>query len=144
MQASARVIDVRDGVARLACDEPAGCAACQGRRGCALRWLSPRGESTVAAPDRADDGSRLLPGASVILELDDGDLLRTVVQAYLPPLAGLIAGPLIVKYVLATGEAAALAAAVAGLAAGWAVARALLERRPARITVRLDPESHGA
>jgi hypothetical protein len=51
---------------------------------------------------------------------------------------------MLARNVLAADEAGALVAAVAGLAAGWAAARALLEGRPARIAVRLSAKSHGA
>jgi positive regulator of sigma E activity len=98
----------------------------------------------VAVPDRTSDGLPLLPGASVILELDDGELLSSIRRAFLPPLAGLIAGPLLARSVLSADETGALVAAVAGLLAGWAAARALLERRPARVAVRLSAESRGA
>jgi positive regulator of sigma E activity len=80
----------------------------------------------------------------VVIEIDDGELLSSVVRAFLPPLAGLIAGPLLARGVWSADEAGALGAAVAGLAVGWAVAWNLLERRPARIEVRLSAGSHVA
>jgi positive regulator of sigma E activity len=105
--------------------------------------LSPAGPAAVAVPDRTSDGLPLLPGASVILELDDGELLSSVMRAFLPPLAGLIGGPLLARSMLSADETGALVAAVAGLAAGCAAARALHERRPARVAVRLSTEFHG-
>ena len=42
------------------------------------------------------EGTPLRPGDSVIIEVDDGELLRAAALAYVPPLAGLLAGPVAV------------------------------------------------
>ena len=79
------------------------------------------------------------PGDGVILEVDDGELLRAAALAYVPPLAGLLVVPLLVAPLLPGSEPAVLAGAVLGLAAGWGAARALLRRSPPRYLLR-NPE----
>lgn len=91
----------------------------------------------LEVPEQGADGTRLVPGAAVDLEVDDGELLRAALLAYLPPLAGLLGGPALATYLAAAGEAAAVAAATAGLAAGWAASRAWLRRAPPRYRIRL-------
>lgn len=135
MKAVARVRNVRGGRAILSCeDPPAACSACGGGRGCALRWLSSTdGVLEVALPTAGD--RPLAPGDGVVLEVAEGELLRAAALAYLPPLAGLLAGAVLARTVLPGAEMAALALSVAGLAAGWALSRAWLRRRPPRYTL---------
>lgn len=73
------------------------------------------------------------------LEVSDGELLRSTLLAYLPPLAGLLAGPLIARVAVAGDEAWAVVAAVAGLALGWGTSRAWLRRSPPRYQLRVSP-----
>ena len=131
MRTAARVHDVRAGRAWLACETAAGCPSCSGGRGCALRWLSRPGQPLLEVPERRPDGGRLAPGEAVTIEVPEGELLGAAARAYLPPLAGLLAGPLL-AVTWAAGELAVLAAAVAGLAAGWVLARGWLRRSPPR------------
>ena len=131
MRTAARVHDVRAGRAWLACEAAAGCPSCSGGRGCALRWLSRPGEPLLEVPERRPDGGRLSPGEAVTIEVPEGELLRAAARAYLPPLAGLLAGPA-VAVAWTADELPALLAAVAGLAAGWTVARSWLRRSPPR------------
>jgi len=79
----------------------------------------------------------LSPGDGVILEVEDGELLRAAALAYLPPLAGLLVVPLVVAPLLPGNEPAVLAAAVLGLAGGWVAARAWLRRAPPRYRLRV-------
>ncbi|NJD31861.1 MAG: hypothetical protein FIB04_08250 [Gammaproteobacteria bacterium] len=141
MEATARVIAVADGRARLACEDRAACASCGSGRGCALRWLSSPGRPTLDVPDQTEDRRHLRAGEAVIVETRDGEVLRAAALAYLPPLAGLLVGALLGRGLAAgPGEGAALAAAVAGLSAGIWTARAWSRRYPPRIRVRLAPE----
>jgi sigma-E factor negative regulatory protein RseC len=140
MRATARVLAVEDGRARLSCEtEASGCLACSGGRGCALRWLARSGGATIDVPAASPDGHRLAPGDGVALEVSDGELLRSTLLAYLPPLAGLLAGPLIARVAVAGDEAWAVVAAVAGLALGWGTSRAWLRRSPPRYQLRVSP-----
>lgn len=87
--------------------------------------------------DPAPGGRALSPGDGVILEVEDGELLRAAALAYLPPLAGLLGVPLAVAALAPGNEPAVLAGAVLGLAAGWGAARAWLRRAPPRYRLRV-------
>lgn len=137
MQTLARVHEVRDGRARLACDAAGiGCGACAGGRGCAMRWLARPGGSLLEVEAARVEGMALRPGDGVIVEVADGELLRAAALAYLPPLVGLLAGPVMAAHLAPGGELLAIAATVPGLAAGWWVARLWLGRRPPRYRLR--------
>jgi len=84
----------------------------------------------VAHP--AAHGLPMHPGDHVIIEVDDGELLRAAALAYLPPLVGLLAGPVAAATLVPGSEPTALAGAVLGLAVGWGVARLWLRRSPPR------------
>ena len=135
MRTVARVLDVRDERARLACDEQPGCGACSAARGCALRWLGTSDRTSLEVPSVSRDGSVLMPGQSVTIEVTDGELLRSAAKVYLLPLAGLLAGPALVRWIGAGSESAALIAAVTGVVLGWAVARGWVRRSPPTFTV---------
>jgi positive regulator of sigma E activity len=138
MKAPARVQDVRQGRAWLACETAAGaCATCAGGRGCALRWLCREdGGATLEVPARGVDGRHLAPGDGVILEVSDGELLRSAALAYLPPLAGLLGGPLAAMLLDLRSESVAVLAAALGLTLGWGVSRFWLRRSPPRYEIR--------
>lgn len=143
MRAAARVLEVREGRARLECESAtAACSACQGGRGCALRWLARPGAPSLEVPVRTGDGTSFQAGDRVTLVMSDGEMLRAVALAYLPPLAGLLGGPLLATRGLGGGEGAALLAAVAGLGIGWAVGRAWLRRTPPGYSVHRAVDDH--
>jgi positive regulator of sigma E activity len=89
------------------------------------------------------DGSALIPGQSVTIEVTDGELLRSAAKVYLLPLAGLLAGPALVRWIGAGSESAALIAAVIGVVLGWAVARGWVRRSPPSLTVWHEPGANG-
>lgn len=133
MEARARVESVHAGRALLACEAPAsGCAACASGRGCALRWLGRSAGAIFEVPDTVPGGDRLVAGEAVVIEVSDGELLRAALRAYLPPLAGVLAGATFVTLATGGSEALAVLAALAGLAIGWRVSRAWLDRAPPR------------
>jgi sigma-E factor negative regulatory protein RseC len=137
MEARARVNAVHAGRVRLECESPAGaCGACAGRRGCALRWLAGPGNPNVEVASPVPDALPLRPGDGVIIEIDDSELLRAAALAYIPPLVGLLAGPVAVAALASGGELAAMAGAVMGLTAGWGASRAWLRRSPPRYRLR--------
>jgi positive regulator of sigma E activity len=142
MRTLARVHDVREGRAWLACEAAsAGCAACGGRRGCTLRWLDRSGGGLLVVPAQGAGGPPLAPGDAVTVEVSEGELLRAAFAAYLPPLAGVLAGPLLAIHLAATDEPAAVAAAGIGLLLGWAVSRAWLRRVPPRFELSAPERS---
>jgi len=140
MRATARVLDVRDGRALLSCDvEAAACDGCRSGRGCALRWLARSAGARLEVPDTSADGRRLVADDGVALEVSDGELLRATALAYVPPLAGLLAGPLLERAVSAGGDGvSAVIAAAVGLALGWGASRAWLRRSPPRYELRVE------
>jgi positive regulator of sigma E activity len=136
MRTRARVHDVRDGRAWLECETAAGaCTACAGGRGCALRWLGRSGSGLLEVPAQGPGGAALAPGDALTIEVSDGELLRAATAAYVPPLLGLLAGPVLAR-LLAAGDPIAVAAAGLGLALGWAASRAWLRRSPPRVELR--------
>jgi sigma-E factor negative regulatory protein RseC len=139
MRTTARVRDVRDGRAWLACEAVAStCGACQGGRGCALRWLARAEGAVLEVPAEAADGRRLATGDDILVEVSDGELLRAALLAYLPPLAGLLAGAGCAAVLAPDGQATAVLASLVGLVAGWAVSRAWLRRSPPRYRLQLE------
>jgi sigma-E factor negative regulatory protein RseC len=139
MQTLARVHDVHEGRVRLACESAASaCDACSGGRGCALRWLARPGGTMLEVEMPCLDGRPLLPGDRLVLEVDDGELLRAALLAYVPPLIGLLAGSGVATFLVPGSEPAALIAAVLGLVTGWGTARLWLRHAPPRY--RLRPE----
>ena len=142
MKSAARVLEVNGERARLACDSTAAvCPACAGRGGCALQRFAGGRESRLEIPTDAVDGVLLVPGSRVWVEVDDGALVGAAARACLPPLAGLLAVPLLVNATGASdGEGMLLLGAVAGLLLGWAAARAWLRRSPPKFAVRIAEE----
>lgn len=115
------VTRVAAGIAQIECGssaEPA-CGACASGRGCGWqRSTQPRVINLAAL-----QGSRSLePGQRLELEVDDRHLLRAACRLYLPPLAGLLAGPALLRMLGLEQGALPLLAAAAGLAAGALVA----------------------
>lgn len=141
MKAVARVLEVDGERARLECDAgSASCTSCAGRGGCALQRLAGRRRSRLEVPALAADGVRLVPGVRVTVEVEDGALLGAAARTYLPPLAGLLTGPLLVAATAGGGDELVLASALGGVLLGWAAARAWLRRSPPRIAVRQAEE----
>jgi sigma-E factor negative regulatory protein RseC len=139
MRTTARVRDVRDGRAWLACETAASaCDACNGGRGCALRWLARTEGAVLEVPAEAADGRRLAAGDGILVEVSDGELLRAALLAYLPPLAGLLAGAGCATVLAPGSQATAVLASLAGLVAGWTVSRAWLRRSPPRYRLQVE------
>jgi|MudIll2142460700_1097286.scaffolds.fasta_scaffold163880_3 sigma-E factor negative regulatory protein RseC len=136
MEARARVLLMRDGRATLACEDASSCGACGPGRGCGLRWLAGNGRRTIDVPVRPDDPVPLQSGETVTVSLADGDLLRIATRLYVPPLVGLLAGPLLLRGASYEGEGATVLAALAGLLLGWFLARGWVRAVPPRICVR--------
>jgi positive regulator of sigma E activity len=141
MEAAARVREVDADRALLACEAPAAaCGRCAGGGGCALRRLSGSRSTLLAVPRRVPGGELLSVGTRVTVAVSEGELLRASARAYLPPLAGLLAGPALARGIEA-GDAWTLLGAAAGLVAGWAMARTWLRRAPPAVSVRLTGDA---
>lgn len=141
MKAAARVLEVNGNRARLECDSTTTtCAACAGRGGCALQRLAGGREPRLEVSTHAVDGVLLVPGSRVTVEVGEGELLGAATRAYLPPLAGVLAGPLLARVGADAGDGIVLVCALAGLLLGWLVSRVWLRRSPPRLAVRLAEE----
>ena len=138
MRTAAQVQQVRQGRVVLACDSlPAACDACGRARRCALRRLAQQGEVSLEVPQPDGQGAQVVPGTAVVVEVADRELLRAAALAYLPPLAGLLAGPTLVTSLAGGDEPATVVAAVVGLALGAVVSRAWLRRSPPRVELHV-------
>jgi len=143
MESRARVLLIRDGRATLACEQQeASCGACGPGGGCGLRWLARSGRRTLEVPVPSDDVVPLQSGETVTVSLADGDLLRIAARLYVPPLVGLLSGPLLVRSTSYGGEAAEVVAAAAGLLLGWLLARAWVRAFPPQVLVVRTNATH--
>jgi positive regulator of sigma E activity len=123
------VVEVRDGRAWVECRaEATSCGACAAGRGCS--WRSPVGPRRLEVAARLD-GRGLETGEAVEVEVDEPALFAAALRLYLPPLAGLIAGPALLRGVGGDAAAWPALAAVAGLALGCFVARRWTRSAPA-------------
>lgn len=143
MKTAARVLEVTDERARLGCDSIAEtCSACRG--GCMLRRLAP-GDAASLEVSRFDvNGASLEPGVRVTVEVGGRDLLGAALRAALLPLAGALAGPVVLRAFAADPAATdgiAVLSALVGLFAGWLAARFWLRHAPPRVAVSRDPSS---
>lgn len=120
-QVTGVVTRVDAGRARVECGESSqpACGACAAGRGCG--WQ--RSNQPRHLDIDARQGERTLePGDRLELQIDDTHLLRAACRLYLPPLAGLLAGPAILRLVGLEQGLTPLLAAVLGLLAGGLMA----------------------
>jgi len=120
-QVSGVVTRVEAGRARVECgvsNQPA-CGNCAAGRGCG--WQ--RSNQPRRLEIDAHQGIRTLePGDRLAVQVDDASLLRAACRLYLPPLAGLLAGPALLRVAGLEQGAAPLLGAVLGLFAGGLIA----------------------
>jgi sigma-E factor negative regulatory protein RseC len=136
MESRARVVLVRDGRATVVCEQASSCGPCGPGRGCGLRWLAGNDRRTLEVPVQPDDPAPPRPGDTVTVSLPDGDLLRIATRMYVPPLTGLLTGPLLIRGTSYEGEGTAVIAALAGLLLGWLLARAWVRASPPQVLLR--------
>lgn len=127
------VIGVEAGIARIECSpqgQPA-CAACATGRGCG--WQRPNRPRHIEVDTFREGATALVPGDRLELEVEEGRLLRAAGRLYLPPLAGVLIGPTVVRLLgiehglwplLGTGAGLTL-----GIAVAWRWARAAVPLR---------------
>ena len=122
------VVDLRDGRAIVECRTAAtGCAACGSGHGCTWRRLVRSQRLDVPLPRGEPD---LRVGDPVDLSIDDRQLFGAALKLYLPPFAGLLAGPLAARLANFEQGIVPLIAATLGLGLGFWVARHLTRRVP--------------
>jgi sigma-E factor negative regulatory protein RseC len=136
MEAVARVVAVSDGRARLACQVQSSCESCGAGRGCGLRLLARGRDSMLELQDPSGDGpDRLVPGQYVTIAIPDADLLGVAALAYLPVLAGLLAGALLGNW-LGGADGPVAAGSLLGAALGWWLGRNRARSREPRVSIR--------
>lgn len=115
------VVEVRDGRAIVECETAASsCGACSSGRGCS--WRRAAGTRRLEVEAARPEGP-LRPGQAVELAIDDSRLLAAAARLYLPPLAGVLLGPVALRLAGLEAGLAPLAAAILGLMVGAWVAR---------------------
>lgn len=116
-QVTGVVTRVEAGRARVECgdsDHPA-CSTCAAGRGCG--WQ--RSNQPRRLEIDAQQGTRTLaPGDRLQVRIDDARLLRAACRLYLPPLAGLLAGPALFRVAGWEVGVTPLLGALLGLIAG--------------------------
>jgi positive regulator of sigma E activity len=121
-QVTGVVTRVEAGRARVECgvsNHPA-CGMCATGRGCG--WL--RSNRPRRLEIDAHQGLHTLePGDRLEVQIDDTRLLRAACRLYLPPVAGLLAGPALVRVAGWEWGGAPLLGAALGLIAGGLIAR---------------------
>lgn len=139
METRIRIVEVREGHARIAGEGAHGCGAC-GPAGCHPSWPQWGRPRDTSLPAQTQCGQRLQAGQAATLVLPEGELLRAVARAYLPMLAGMVAAPLLTRLILDAGDGVVLAVALAGGLGGWFVARRWLAERPPEFTILRDED----
>ncbi len=120
-QVTGVVTRVDAGRARVECglSSQSTCGACAAGRGCG--WQRSNQPRLLDIVVRQGDRS-LQPGDRLELQVDDACLLRAACQLYLPPLAGLLAGPAMLRVAGWEQGITPLLAAMVGLLAGGLIA----------------------
>ena len=137
---------IQDGRGRraiVAVEAGAVCARCASGRGCGAGVFMTR-QGARHLEVALGGGSDLAEGDVVSIELAPGNVLRAALLVYGLPLAGAAAGASL-AFVVALGDVAAAAAALAGLAAGAVAGRRRLrdDACVARFTPKLARHSAG-
>jgi sigma-E factor negative regulatory protein RseC len=120
IETRARVVSIGNGKAWVEASSQQGCAACHSQSSCGVSGLGKflgRNKPPVAvACDLA-----VQPGDSLVLSLAESELLRAGLLAYVLPTVLAVLGAVITS-IFDLGDAAAVAAMLAGFAAGLAIA----------------------
>jgi positive regulator of sigma E activity len=120
-QVTGVVTRVAAGRARVECGNSTlpVCGACAAGRGCG--WQRPNQPRHLDI-DAQQGGRMLEPGDRLELQIDEARLLRAACRLYLPPLAGLLAGPAVLRIAGWEQGYTPLLAAVCGLLVGGLIA----------------------
>lgn len=136
MMAQAARVVATDGDYALVMVAPAGaCSACSAHQACGVSQLGkllPRRSGALRIANELD----ALPGDEVLLGVPERALLASAAVAYLPPLAGLLAGATIFA-VPHGADSWAMLGALAGLFVGLAASRCLAPGWQARHAPRM-------
>jgi positive regulator of sigma E activity len=132
------VLEVTAGRALVECQaaDASACSACSSGRGCS--WNRRVGSRRLAV-DAGSGASALRAGDRVDLEVDDGSLLQAAARLYLPPLAGLLLGPALLRAFGLDAGIAPLLAGLAGAGLGGLLARRWTRRAPVAVRATRQP-----
>jgi sigma-E factor negative regulatory protein RseC len=121
IETRARVVSTGTGKVWVEASSQQGCAACHSQSSCGVsglgKFFSRNKPSVPLACDLA-----VQPGEELVLNMTEADLLRAGLLAYLLPTVLSVLGAVATTF-LGLGDVAAVAATVAGFAAGLAIAR---------------------
>lgn len=131
IETRARVVSIANGQAWIEASSQQGCAACQSKSSCGMSGLGQY-FSRSKPPVAVACALPVQPGDSLTLRLAETDLLRAGALAYLLPTVLSVLAAIAVS-ISGMGDAAAVAAMLAGFACGLAIARVF--SRTARIHV---------
>jgi positive regulator of sigma E activity len=123
-----RVLAVNDGIGRVEATEGGSCAACSSRSACAVSGIGRFFDARRKPIELACGSAR--PGDEIRVRIDESDLLRSALWAYILPILLGLAGALALS---GQGDPAAAMGLVLGLAAGLWLARRLA--RPPTISI---------
>jgi sigma-E factor negative regulatory protein RseC len=129
IEARVRVVSQANGLTWVEPTEQSGCGGCQARSSCGVGGLS-KVFRLSRAPIAVNCGEARA-GEELVLSLDEADLLKASLLAYLLPAVLAIVGAALLA---AQGDVAAVIAALAGALGGLLIAR-MLSRAP-RISAR--------
>lgn len=122
-----RVVSAKDGQAWVEATEAGGCSACQSKSSCGISGLG-RFFSNRRKPVAVTCGGDARPGQELTLAVEEADLLKAGLLAYLMPALLAVSGAALADHFWRNDAAGALGA-LAGAALGLAFAR-LFSRTP--------------
>ena len=132
IETQARVVSIASGKVWVEASSQQGCAACHSQASCSVSGLGKFfGRNKPPVPVACD--LAVQPGDSLVLSLAESDLLRAGLLAYLLPTVLSVLGA-ITASLSGLGDAAAVAAMLAGFAAGLFIARAFARAPHIRIS----------
>ncbi len=117
----ATVHSVERGWARLTAERRSACSTCSAAKGCGTASLSGLFSDKPADIFIRDD-FQALPGEKVVIAMSGGKLVLASLLIYFVPLLGLVLGA-VGGSLFGLGDLAAAVMAIAGLAAGFLIAR---------------------
>lgn len=124
IEARVRVVSAGNGIAWVEPTEQSGCGGCQARSACGVGGLS-KVLRIGRAPIPVDCGETH-PGEELVVSLDEADLLKASLLAYLlPALLAIVGAALLADY----GDLASVIAMLVGALGGLLIAR-LISRTP--------------
>lgn len=134
------VTSCQDGMVTVSCRRREACGACASRDNCATATVAGLMSRDVTVRIPKEPGSLFQPGQLVVVEAEEGLLLRTILLLLVLPVLFLLAGALAGSYLdpADQGDAGAVAGACLGLAAGC-LAGSVLSRRLGAPRYRLRP-----